>query len=293
MSESNGWNQLLPFTIHHTHLFSFVFQHGAYLFFAHQNNMFITELLFLLAATSVVVNMARTSSRMSTSTTESSPKKSSPKKKDMTSIKLSKAKPMRRPTYVFKIMKLKADIEVIWCEKTPHDDAFIHPLIKDIEENDAFRDHGIVGITRRRAGRLDNSLLTNGIDGYPRRLIVRVVDESTHESRTAILMVLRQFMMRPENNRYSYEYAVNEASDLTPADEDMLEPVNAYIPDYSIVNIITAVFETADTHWYENNIEIANDYFADQPYPRSAIDQLGFPETQGAFQRDFIPPADM
>jgi hypothetical protein len=42
-----------------------------------------------------------------------------------------------------------------------------------------------------------------------------------------------------------------------------------------------------DTHWYENNDETVNEYFQDQPYPRSAIDELGFSETQGMFQHEF------
>ena len=255
--------------------------------------MFITKLLFLLATTSVVVNMARTSTHTSTFT-KSSPKKGSPKKKDMTLIKLNKSKPMHHPNYVFKVVKLKADIEVIWCKRAPCDDAFIHPLIKDIGENDAFHDHRIIGITHCHASCLDNTLLFNDIDGYPCCLIVHVVDESTHRTCTMIfLMVLHQFMMRPENNRYLYEYLVNKISDLTPADEEKLEPINALIPNYLIINIIMAMFETANEHWYQNNMEIMNDYFADQLYPHSAIDQLGFPETHGAFQPGFNPPRDM
>jgi hypothetical protein len=52
-------------------------------------------------------------------------------------------------------------------------------------------------------------------------------------------MLLRDFMMRPENNRYKYDYQVNKTSDVTPVDEEMLEPVNAYIPDNAIVNLIS------------------------------------------------------
>ena len=96
-------------------------------------------------------------------------------------------------------------------------------------------------------------------------------------------------MMKPENNRYSYEYIINKTSDLTPANEQQLEPANAYITDYSIVNVIMVIFKTADINWYIDNIEIANDYFADQLYPHSAIDQLGFPETGGAFHPGFNP----
>ena len=133
-------------------------------------------------------------------------------------------------------MKLKADIEVIWCEKSLHDDAFPHPLIREIEDNARFRECGIIGISCCRAGHCDNTLLFNSADGYPHHLILCVVDESTHESRMGILMILQEFMMKPENNRYSYEYIINKTSDLTPANEQQLEPANAYILDYSIVN---------------------------------------------------------
>ena len=172
--------------------------------------MFIMEIIFLLATTSVVVNMAKVSTHMRAST-ESSPKKGSPRKKDISFFKLNKSKLMHHPNYTFKIIKLKVDIKVIWCEKSPHDAAFIDPL----------------------------------------------------------------------------------TSDLTLANEEQLEPVNAYIPDYSIMNIIMAMFETADKNWYRNNVEIANDYFVDQLYPHSAVDQLGFLETHGTFQPGFNPPKDM
>ena len=80
--------------------------------------------------------------------------------------------------------------------------------------------------------------------------------------------------------------------DLTLANEEQLKPINAYIPDYSIVNIIMAIFETANKNWYTNNVKITNDYFAEEPYPHSAVDQLGFPKTSGAFHPGFNPPID-
>ena len=88
-------------------------------------------------------------------------------------------------------------------------------------------------------------------------------------------------------------YIINETSNLTLANKEQLKPINAYIPNYSTMNIIMAIFETANENWYINNIEIMNDYFADQPYPCSAIDQLGFPETSGAFHPRFNPPTDV
>ena len=61
-----------------------------------------------------------------------------------------------------------------------------------------------------------------------------------------ILMILQEFMMRLDNNQYSNDYIINEISNLTLANKEQLEPINAYIPDYSIVNIIMAIFKTAD-----------------------------------------------
>ena len=57
-------------------------------------------------------------------------------------------------------------------------------------------------------------------------------------------MILQEFMMRPDNNQYLYDYIINETSNLTLANEEQLETVNAYILDYSIINIIMAIFET-------------------------------------------------
>ena len=254
--------------------------------------MIISGFISILAATSVLFKMAKTNTRVSPLTTKSPAKKGSPRKKDISSIKLSKLKLMWHPNYTFKIIKLKANIKVIWCEKSPCDDAFLHPLIHEIEDNDGFHEHGIIGISHHWAGHHDNMLLFNSADGYPHHLILCVVDESTHKSHMGILMILREFMMRPENNWYSYEYIINKTSDLTLANEQQLEPANAYILDYSVINIIMAIFETADENWYIDNIEITNDYFVDQPYPCSAIDQLGFPETGSAFHPGFNLPTN-
>jgi hypothetical protein len=71
--------------------------------------------------------------------------------------------------------------------------------------------------------------------------------------------------MHPVYNRYGYGYQVDQSSDLTPLDENMLEPVNAYIPNSSIVNnlILTTMYKIDNDAWYANNLEIAADYFGD------------------------------
>ena len=160
----------------------------------------------MTALVSAFVKMATSTSRSSNkkSNGSESPKKGgSPKKKNLLEVKVSSSKQARRVTYLFRIMKLKPDIEIIWCDKTPRDDAFIHHLVKHIEEENGFREQGVLMVCRRRMGRLDNSIRFNENDAFPRRLIVRVVDESTAQDRMAVLMLLCAFMMRPENNRYS------------------------------------------------------------------------------------------
>ena len=57
-----------------------------------------------------------------------------------------------------------------------------------------------------------------------------------------MLMLLRDFMMHPENNRYKYDYQVNKTSDVTPVDEEMLEPVNAYSVDVHQLEVVLGHF---------------------------------------------------
>jgi hypothetical protein len=226
-------------------------------------------------------------------------KKGSPKKnkQDRVQIKVASTKQAKRVTYMFKILKLAADIELIWCEKTPVDDAYIHPLIKSIEDHGSFLEDGVIAVVRRRISRTNNDIQYNRNDSYPRRMIVRTVDESTTETRTAMLMKFREYMMRPEHNRFSYDYVVNEHSDMTPLTPHLLEPVNAYIPDTPIVNIIKAIYEIEDDTWYDNNRDIAGDFFPDRPFPRYAVEILGFPDNgydsdKNPIAPGFNPPDD-
>jgi hypothetical protein len=256
--------------------------------------MIFTEIAFFAV---VVASYNMTTARAPLGDVELLPKKKgSPKKtkQDRIQIKVTSTKQAKRVAYMFRILKLAADIEIIWCEKTPFDDAYLHPLFKGIEENNLFSDEGVIAIVRRRVSRTNNEIQFNWNDSYPRRMIVRTVDESTKESRMAILMLFRQFMMRPENNRFGYDYTVSEHSDLTPLSSTLLEPVNAYIPDTSIVNLITTIYEIDDNKWYQSNRDIASDFFGDTPYPIYAVETLGYPENvnddNNPFAPNFYPP---
>ena len=103
-------------------------------------------------------------------------------------------------------------------------------------------------------------------------------------------MLLREYMMRPEHNRFSYDYVVDETSDLTPRNEENLEPANEYIQDVDIVNLIVAIYD-ANENWYSTNQETATAFFGEFPYPRYAMEQLGYPDSDpnhvGEFARGF------
>ena len=76
----------------------------------------------------------------------------------------------------------------------------------------------------------------------------------------------------------------------------MLEPVNAYIPDNVIVNLIKEVYENGNETWYTNNREIANDYFGIEPYPHYAIEPFDGPAVSygghNTFPRWCNPPVN-
>jgi hypothetical protein len=66
-------------------------------------------------------------------------------------------------------------------------------------------------------------------------------------------MLSRDFMMCPENNRFGYEYQVDQQSDMTPLRENILELVNHHGGG------------VRNRCMYTNNQDIASDYFADNP----------------------------
>jgi hypothetical protein len=134
-------------------------------------------------------------------------------------------------------------------------------------------------VAKRRVSQADNSVLANANNLFPRRVIIRSVGEegSTHESRLSILRALQSFLVRADNNRYGYAYIVNKESDLTPAVETDLEPMDHYIHDMMIVNLMCSVFEETGSGWYAANTENALDFFSGPTFPPYAIEQLGYP----------------
>ena len=222
-------------------------------------------------------------------------KKESPKRKEISKISFSAGdlKQKRKPSYFLKIVKLHPDFELIFIDATPGTDGYGQRLFDHITNDNGFRDEGILLVARHRINRENNGILTNVLNGYPRRSIVRMVDTSTHESRLAILRALSAYLMLPDNNKFGYDYIVNDASDLTPAATEDFESMDSFIQDDMIVTIMINIFENTDQNWYGNNRASALDFFGGPTFPQYAIDMLGYPSEgieQNGFARGFQPP---
>ena len=209
-----------------------------------------------------------------------SPKKKSgsPTKRNVNQImKIANSKQMRQLVYYLKIIKLRPDIEIIWVERSPGQDGYMYNVIRAIDNTEDFRDQGLLMSARRRVSQTNNGIMFNAQDSYPRKILIRVVDGSTPESRRNVLMILRDFMMHPENNRFNYEYTVDDSSDLTPHDEETHETADHYIQDNVIVNLIGGIFEETGPNWYAENQAEADKWFEGPVYPNYAVETLGYP----------------
>jgi len=207
--------------------------------------------------------------------------KNSPKKREITSINLSEAdmNGKRKLDYHLKIVKLACDFELIYIEGTPGNDGFGQRLFDHVTNNNGFRNEGVLMVAKRRVSQADNSVLANVNNSFPRRVIIRSVGEegSTHENRISILRALQAFLVRTDNNKFGYAYIVNKESDLTPQVDTELEPMDHYIHDMVIVNLMCRVFEDTGSGWYAANTDSALDFFTGPTFPLYAIEQLGYP----------------
>ena len=59
--------------------------------------------------------------------------------------------------------------------------------------------------------------------------------------------------------------------------EDDLEPMDHFIHDSIIVNLMCSVLMDTGNGWYAENAECALDFFSGPTFPTYAIDQLGYP----------------
>lgn len=263
--------------------------------------LFPTLALVILVATGLMApssSSKKTNKNSPDTNKDPSNKKESPKKKEFNKIRFTEdtLKQKRKPAYYLKILKLRPDFELIFIEHSmPGTDGYGQKLFEHIRDNDGFRDEGVLMVVHRRVSQANNGVLSNARDTYPRRAIVRLVNDiSTHASCLDILHKFRAFLMLPDNNKFGYDYVVNDASDLTPTNpEAPLEPLDHYLQDDMIVNIIVNVYENANQTWYNNNTENASDFFTGPTFPQYAIDQLGYPADGIPGQHGIAPGFNM
>ena len=235
--------------------------------------------LLALSVASAFAATAGPGTRSSTNGKKNASKKQSSPKRDLNSIKVKTSRSQWKPEYKLKIMALRGlEFEILWVEKSPGTDGFIHHLTKEIDENQFMREEGLLQSVRRRQNSETDDIATNLRDGYPRKLIVRLVDQgSTPDTRRDILQQLADWLNRPDNNKFGYTYIVDDRSDLTPPEENHLEPMNHYIQDHAICNIIQSIYEQADDTWFENNPGVTSNFYGGPKYPMVAVEALGYP----------------
>jgi hypothetical protein len=186
----------------------------------------------------------------------------------------------RKLDYHFKVVKLACDFKLIYIDGTPGNDGFGQKLFDHIMNNHGFCNEGVLMVAKRCVSQADNSVLANANNSFPWRVIIRLVGEegSKHESRLSILRAFQVFIVRTDNTKFGYAYIVNKESNLTLAVDMNLEPMDHYIHDMVIINLMCRVFENTGSGWYyAGNTESALDFFSGSTFPHYAIEQQGYP----------------
>jgi hypothetical protein len=81
----------------------------------------------------------------------------------------------------------------------------------------------------------------------------------------------------------------------TRSNSEDLEPMDYYIQDDMIVNIIDIVYEDTDQSWYDKNRDNALTFFSGPIFPQWAIEKLGYPAegiTRGGYAAGFNVAAE-
>lgn len=205
------------------------------------------------------------------------------KRKAIVDIKIPGTKSMRKSKYQLKTEALCGNLEVYWAEIDAYNDAFLNHLHKVVNEgtDPLWHQCGFLLVARRRDRHNANEFLTNRKDKYPRKVMVRLLgpDEvSTSEGRNKMMKHIQKYCMHPSNNRFEYEYVIDKSSDLTPPDKDHYAKADSYLQDFVISNIIQGAYEDIGPNWYNDNKEVAEQYWSGPVYPEVACTELGYPK---------------
>lgn len=186
--------------------------------------------------------------------------------------------------YFLKVEAIQANLEVYWGQIDPYNDAYMHPFFLSVQSDPSWIEYGYGIVTNRRSRTGSNEYEVNRKDQFARKIYVRILNEgetSTPEGRQTMLEKIQDCCMDPKNNRYNYEYVIDERSDLTPSKREDYVTADSYILDYVICNIIEGIYQGVDKNWYSNNKELAQQYWQGPSYPQLACDNFGYPEPIG------------
>jgi hypothetical protein len=88
---------------------------------------------------------------------------------------------------------------------------------------------------KRSVSFANNNILTCANNTFPCHCIVCLVkDESTCNSRLALLHAIQAFLMCPRNKKCAHSYAANDASDWTPQSHTDLKPKTWQLHNFSV-----------------------------------------------------------
>jgi hypothetical protein len=134
--------------------------------------------------------------------------KKSPKRNHIASIRITNGdlNKIKQMAYHMRIMKLRADFNLIYINSTPGNNAYAQYLFSHIRE-DGFQTNGILMVAKRQISHGNSVVLTNAKDTFLRRCIVCFLKdgEFTHASRLGMLMTVWAFLMQPDHNKCGYD----------------------------------------------------------------------------------------
>jgi hypothetical protein len=201
------------------------------------------------------------------------------KRKPKDQIRISGSRQLRKVTYHIKCEALQPNLEVYFIQVHASQDAYMNHWLKAIDEDSSWKDLGFLLHSRRRRSVHNDEFWVNDRDGFARKVAIRDCGDepSTHEERMRIMHMIREFCMEPKNNRYNYEYIVDDSSDLTPDNVEDYSRPDAYLQNITIFNIIEGLYADFGTNWYHDNQELAKQYWTPPLYPDIAVNELGYP----------------
>jgi hypothetical protein len=97
--------------------------------------------------------------------------KQSPKKKNHSNVRIKQEdmnqnQKKKKPSYHFKILKLKPGIKLIWINSMPGIDGYAQDLFNHNTDENGFREFGLLMVARRRVNQATNEELKNTRNNY-------------------------------------------------------------------------------------------------------------------------------